>query len=388
MVVFAPYPYSETRVQREAEALVNRGYEVDVICPSRLHDVAIDRHGGVNIYRVRKKWRRSKSLVAQFFNYVAFFYLASLKLVDLNRRRHYNVIQAHNVPDFLVFAALVPKLSGARVILDLHDLMPEIYQGRSGLAANSLRVRLILLQERLCCRFADHVITVTEHWRQALIRRGVPPDKCSVVMNLADDRIFRQLPARAPAFGDEDRFRLFYHGYMPERYGLDLVLQAMQQVRAQIPYIHLTLVGAGEHLDTLKKLAEDMKLMGKHVEFLHGVPVEKLPPLITAADVGVVPYRNDAFTASLLPTKLMEYAAMGLPAIVARTYAISKYFDDTMVEFFEPDNAKDLARCIIKLHADRRRMADLAQGIRRFNERFNWSMESDKYVSVVDKLTA
>jgi glycosyltransferase involved in cell wall biosynthesis len=118
------------------------------------------------------------------------------------------------------------------------------------------------------------------------------------------------------------------------------------------------------------------------------MPVEKLPPLIAAADVGVVPYRGDAFTQSLLPTKLMEYAAMGLPAVVARTDAISHYFDDTMVKFFAPDDAEDLARCILELHTDRQSLAKLAQGIRSFNQRFSWSKESEKYVALVDRLAA
>ncbi len=390
MIVFALYPYSETRVQREAEALIMHGYEVDVICPTRSGFAPEEEHNGVNIYRVNKVWQRRKNggLLSQLLDYLVFFILASIKVASLHRRRHYAVVQAHNVPDFLVFSALIPKLFGARVILDLHDLMPEFYQVRTGRDKTSLSVRLILLQERLSCRFADHVITVTEHWRQSLIKRGIPTEKCSVVMNLADNRIFKPLPVQHKARNNNEQFRLFYHGYMPKRYGLDLVLEAMHKIRSEIPNIHLTLVGGGDYWEKLQQIAVDLNLDDGHVEFIRTVPVEQLPPLIAAADLAVVPYRDDIFADTLLPTKLMEYAAMGLPAIAARTTAISIYFDDTMVKFFKPGDVDDLARCIIELHKDPEQRMKLAEGIQCFNLRYNWQKQSEEYVQVVDRLAS
>ena len=390
MIVFALYPYAETRVQREAEALVQHGYQVDVICPTRPGFAPVDKQNGVNIYRVAKTWQRreKKGIVIQLLDYLAFFFLAFLKVARLHIRRNYDLVQTHNIPDFLVFSALIPKLFGARIILDLHDLMPEFYQGRTGQDPDSLLLRLILLQERLSCRFADHVITVTEHWRQALIQRGIPPDKCSVVMNLADNRIFQTDLIQKATRSNGDPFRLFYHGYMPKRYGLDLILQAMHKIRSEIPNIHLTLVGGGEYRETLIRLSAELNLQNGHVEFIRTLPVEQLPPLIAAADVAVVPYRDDPFADTLLPTKLMEYAAMGLPAIVARTTAISIYFDDSMVKFFKPGDVDDLARCIIELHNDPQQIMNLSNGIRRFNEHYNWQKQSEAYARVVDRLAA
>jgi glycosyltransferase involved in cell wall biosynthesis len=390
MVVFALYPYSETRVQRQAEALVHHGYEVDVICPTRPGLASEDKHSGVNIYRVAKIWQRRNNggILTQLLDYMAFFILASLKLIKLQLTQKYTVVQAHNIPDFLVFTALIPKLLGARVILDLHDLMPEFFRGKTGQDFDSFSLRLILLQERLSCRFADHVITVTEHWRQALIERGVPPEKCSVVMNLADPRIFKPLTDKKNINKNGNQFRLFYHGYMPKRYGLDLILLAMDKIRSKIPEIHLTLVGGGDYRDTLIQLAAELKLNNDHIEFIRTKPVEELPSLIAAADVAVVPYRDDIFADTLLPTKLLEYAVMGLPAIVARTTAISSYFDESMVKFFKPGDVDDLTRCIVELYNDPDQRQRLSEGIRRFNEHFNWEKQSAVYLQVVDQLAS
>jgi hypothetical protein len=126
MVVHAYYPLGETRVEREALALIEQGYEVDVLCLRDQDEPAQEVTDGVNIYRLSVKRHRGRGPALQMLEYLAFFILVMAKLFVLHRQRRYGVVQAHNLPDFLVFSALWPKLTGARVILDLHDLMPEL----------------------------------------------------------------------------------------------------------------------------------------------------------------------------------------------------------------------------------------------------------------------
>lgn len=387
MIVYAKYPLGETRVQREAEALIDHGYEVDVICPRVRGEAAVDEHRGVRIYRaLRLPVRLRSGLGWQFLRYIRFLVAVAVKVTRLHKQRPYDTIQVHNLPDFLVFSALIPKLGGVPVILDLHDLMPEFYAGRFGHDGNSLPARLVRWQERLACGFADHVITVSEHWRQALIKRGVPAHKCSVVMNVADGDIFHWSEAGRPHSPDKDEFRLIYHGSIVYRYGLDLVLRAINQLRHDIPNVHLTLLGRGDYVPALIQMTQELDL-GNHVTIHNELrPAEELPEIIRAADVGIVPYRNDVFTDGLLPTKLMEYAALGLPAIASRTTAIEGYFSDTMVEFFEPGDVGDLAHCIRVLYDNPERLAALAQGGKKFNQRYNWSKIGAEYVALVERL--
>lgn len=388
MVVFAPYPLGETRVQREAEALVKRGYEVDVICARLPGEPAIDEYKGVRIYREEHRLRllftKNGALGDKLFNYLRFFSSAAIRLTRLHFERRYATIQVHNLPDFLVFCALIPRLFGTPVILDLHDLMPEFFAGRFE-QGSSFAARLIRLQERLACRFASHVITVSEHWRKALIGRGTPPEKCSVVMNVADDQIFRPLNGNHRLLQPGGEFRLIYHGSIHQRYGLDLAVQAVDRVRHEIPGIHLTLVGRGEFLPKLQEMIDRLQLQ----EYVTIEPLrlaEDLPAVISSCDLGVVPYRSDVFTDGLLPTKLMEYAALGLPAIAARTTAIQVYFDDTNAEFFQPGDVDDLARCITLLYHNPDRLKALARGSQNFNQRYNWPQISQEYVALVDRL--
>lgn len=388
MIVFAIYPLGETRVQREAEALINRGYNVDVICVHLPGESVVDSYKGVKIFREESEFPipflQHGGLAKKFLDYLRFFISAGIRVTREHLQKPYDTLQVHNLPDFLVFCTLIPKLMGVPIILDLHDLMPEFFAGRFE-QTDSLGAKLIRFQERLACKYADHVITVSEHWKEALIYRGVPANKCSVIMNVADDHIFFPNNNKHDQTSPRNEFKLVYHGTLTERYGLDLALRAIDIVRHEIPGIHLKLIGRGDYVPILQQMIDELGInQYVSVDGLH--LAEELPGIIQSCDLGIVPYRNDIFTDGLLPTKLMEYAALGMPAIAARTTAIQAYFTDTNVEFFEPGNVEDLSRVIKYLYHNPDRLDQLAQGCQNFNTQYNWTKISAEYLGIVDNI--
>jgi glycosyltransferase involved in cell wall biosynthesis len=390
MIVFATYPLGETRVQREAEALIKAGYEVDVICCRTPGSLSVDQYKGVKIYREKYKgllnfWKPG-SLGEKLYQYLFFFMTSAYRITRLHFQKHYDSIQVHNLPDFLVFSTLVPKLFNVPIILDLHDLMPEFYASRFRSNQSAL-ARVVRLQEKLSCQFADHVITVSEHWRQTLILRGVSAEKCTVVMNIADEGIFQPSNTVQVPLHNEEIFRLIYHGAMVERYGLDLILRAIHHVKNEISGIHLSLIGYGDFLPQMKSLVETLDLK-QNVTFVDSILAEELTQAIRSCHLGVVPYRNDVFTDGLIPTKLLEYAALGMPAIASRTTTIESYFSNANVEFCKPDSVEDLARCIILLYRNPDRLIELAEGSKNFNQRYNWKNTSEIYVHLINQLSS
>ncbi|MBN1219965.1 MAG: glycosyltransferase family 4 protein [Anaerolineae bacterium] len=389
MVVHAHYPMAETRVQREAEALLAHGFQVDVICLLWPGEAAFEVVRGINVYRLPiHTVSKEQSLISQLLEYLHFFVLAAFKLTRLHLKKRYNVIQVHNLPDFLVFCALLPKLGGTPIILDIHDVIPEFLAARTGRSLDSWLVRLAAWQEQLSCGFADHVITVTEPWRQVLVKRGVPQEKTSVVMNMADSQLFHP-GVRQQVIEQRDRntFHLIYHGVQTYRHGLDILLRAVAQVWDQIPELYLTLHGEGAYRGELERLVGELGLTDCVHFTKRYVPVSELPALIANADVGVIPYRTDIFTDGILPTKLMEYVSLGIPVIASRTSAIEAYFDETTIEFFAPGNVDDLARCLLKLHTDRNRREQLVQNGTKFREQYKWGKISTEYASLVVRLS-
>jgi glycosyltransferase involved in cell wall biosynthesis len=386
MIVHAHYPLGEPRVEREAQALINGGYEVDVLCLRNDRELVFEVVDGVNIHRLPVKRDKSRGRAAQLLEYLAFFMQVFLRLLTLYPRRKYKTLQVHNLPDFLVFSTLIPKLAGARVILDLHDLMPEFFAGTSNKSMDSLPVRVLKFQEWISCRFANHVITVTDLWRNTLIERGIPAHKISVVMNVANSHIFNSEAAKHISTADH-RFKLIYHGTLARHYGIDLILQAVSQLKETIPQLHLTIHGRGEYLQNLLDLAKELHLNG-HVTFSTSLlPMADLPAFIGQADLGVVPYRRDVFTDGILPTKLMEYTALHVPVIAARTPAIETYFDEDMVHYFPAEDVNALCDAIIYLNNHRERLQQLSTESNRFNEKYAWENIAWEYLGLVHRLS-
>ena len=387
MVVHAYYPAAETRVERQAKALIDHGIEVDLICLRRRNEPAIANVDGVQVYRLPVRRHKGKGMGIQLLEYLKFFFLAFIRLTALDRRRRYDIIQIHNLPDFLVFVALIPKWTGATVMLDMHDLMPEFYAERFERPMNSLPLRLVRLQERVSCRFADHLITVTELWRKALIDRGQPAGKISVVMNVADDRIFHRNGVSDTQYHRHENLQIIYHGTLVYRYGLDIALKAFALARRKNPKIFLTIHGKGEYSQTLINLAMELGLQD-HVRFnLQFITTSELANLIRQADMGIVPYRDGVFTGDILPTKMMEYAALGIPCIAARTRAIAAYFTEASVHFFTPGDVQDLARSISTFACDRQKLIDLTRNLGEFTHRYNWRDQQEIYLHIVKKMS-
>jgi glycosyltransferase involved in cell wall biosynthesis len=203
-------------------------------------------------------------------------------------------------------------------------------------------------------------------------------------MNVADDRMFYRSTDNHR--NRPNGFHVLYHGALVPRYGIDLIVKAVARLKKQIPDIHLTIHGGGAYRYTLMDLAKELGL-SNHVNFSDKfLPMDRLPELIRTADVAIVPYRRDIFTDGILPTKLMEYVAVGVPVITVRTPAIEAYFDETMVEYFKEDDLGDLATRMLRLYQDQTRLQSLVECSARFNKLYNWANEKANYLAMIESL--
>jgi glycosyltransferase involved in cell wall biosynthesis len=305
------------------------------------------------------------------------FFLVSLRFF----KKRYDIIQVHTMPDFLVFAAAVPKLFGAKVILDVHDLMPELYMCKFKSGPQHFIVRLITWMERLSLGFAHKVIAVHIPHRDALVGHGNSVGKMAVVLNVPDPRVFQKNGGRCA----DGKFRLIYHGTVARRHGLEVALKAVQSVKGSIPNLEFLVIGRGDDFDRIKKLADEMQL-GEYVRFLGAMPTDQLPRYLSQADLGVVPILYDSFTRYMLPLKLMEYVGMEIPCIVSETETIRAYFDDDMVRYCKPGDDQQLADRILELYGDSNLRAQLVTNASRFNASFNWEQQKRGYFELVDSL--
>jgi glycosyltransferase involved in cell wall biosynthesis len=385
MLVYADYP-ADPRVRREAEALVEAGHAVDVVCLRLPDQCAEEQVRGVGVSRIDFQHRRGGKL-RYLWNYVYFFLRALARITRLHARRRYDLVHVHNMPEFLVFAALVPKCRGARVILDLHDPMPEVFMAKFGKPASHPLIRFLCRLEQWSIRFADAVITTNKAFEDVFVRRGCPPDKLHIVMNAPQDSVFEVTPA-APLTGPArpDAYVLMYHGSVVERYGLDTAVAALPLVRQTIPNAILEVYNDGEFLPAVRALAAKLGV-SDFVHFRGRVSLDQIAATIDRIDVGLVPNHRNAFTELNFPTRILEFICRRRPVIAPRTRGIMDYFTDEALYFFAPDDPADLARAVVAVWRDADRRARVIAAGYRVYQAHTWAIERAGLCALVDRLT-
>ena len=345
------YPY-EVRALRTAEAAVDAGYEVDVICLGQKGMKSYEVHHGVHIYRLPMNRGAGSSLPKRILRWVWFLLLAGITLTFLHVRRPYDVVHVHNMPDFLVFAALIPKLLGAKIILDVQDISPELMAAIAQGLQRAVVKRLAASQERLSTAFADHVVTTGSIFEEALLRRKVPKQKITAILNSADPTLFpvtRRCPAPFTSSQKGQPFILMYHGTLEERNGLDTAIRALVLARRVIPQLRLDIQGRGNHLPALKQLVTHLGA-DEHVVFRDSCSPDKLVDFVVHGDVGIIPYRCDGFAELVLPTKAYEFAWMQRPIVASDTPAIRSMFRPESIVLCDPSSPESFAEAIIDLY--------------------------------------
>jgi glycosyltransferase involved in cell wall biosynthesis len=381
MVAFTNYT-TDTRVRREAEALAQRGDEVDFICPGTASLGGRRSLNGVALHPVRRVDYTSSSRPRDYVRRYAAFHLAAFsRLLWMQLRRPYDVVHVNTMPDALVFSAAGAKLLGAKVILDVHDLMPELYASRFEVGERHPAIRLLTMIERRSVGFADRAIAVHVPHLDALVRHGNPRDKFSILMNVPDSALFRPRSVEPP----ESPFTLIYHGTIGSRHGLDVAVRAAALAREAVPDLELRIIGDGDFSHEVRALIVELGVQD-FVRLDQGfVPMDELLPTMEQASVGLAPILDDPFTRYMLPVKLLEYVALGIPVIASDTESVRAYFDESMLCFAAPGDPSDLARKMIEMR-DPERRARLVASARRFNEEHTWEHERGRYLSLVDSL--
>jgi glycosyltransferase involved in cell wall biosynthesis len=342
-----PYP-ADSIVRRDVEELTARGFDVDVVCAPPAPTPGRDDAGvpGPRVYTVPLRHRRG-GLVRYALEYVAFFAAAFAAASVLGVRRRYAAVQVDNLPDTLVFAAAVPRLLGARLVLTLYELTPEMvaarFEGRLGAGVAGV-ARAV---EAAAVRWAHHVIVVSRPCQEALLARGVPAERMSVVLNTTPWQGHRPPPAPERAASQ----CLVTHTTLVERYGVHVAVQALSRLRPAWPDLWLRVLGDGEQLPALRRLAEDLGLADR-VVFTGRLPWSETLAEVSGARLGLVPILADGYGQLLLPTKLLEYAWLGVPAVCSRLPAIEAYFPPGALAYAAPGDAADLAAQVDRLLRD------------------------------------
>jgi glycosyltransferase involved in cell wall biosynthesis len=383
-ITYDAYPY-DLLVRRTAEAATRAGFAYDVICVMQGEQKKDERCDGVHVHRLSMQRLVGRSLSITVLGWLAFLLRAMMLVTRLHFKQKYHIIHVHNMPDFLVFSALVPKLLGAKVILGVQDVSPELMAAKAKERLRRLVVSLALFQEHISTSFADHVLTVGWPFEACLLKRGVSPNKLSSVLNSADPNLYPAEKRTVPFTGLATAQRpliLMYHGTLAERNGLDTAIRAFAIARGSAPHLRFHIQGRGESLPELKQLAEELGV-SSHMTFTGYAPSEELVDFVAGGDIGIIPYRSDGFMDLVLPTKAYEFAWMRRPMIASNTPAIRSLFRPESLILCEPSNVDDFAQAILDLYECPEKRAQLIANAEKDYEPYTWETMAKRYQNLL-----
>ena len=377
MVVLSSYPI-DVRVRREAEALFDAGASVDVLCITQRGEALQENVRGINVFRLNLKRHRAGKL-RYLIEYALFFSWSFLKLTYLQFKNRYDIIHVHNMPDFLVFTAIIPKLFGAKIVLDLHDPMPELFSSMINVRETHYIVEVLKFLEKICIKFADLILTPNIAFKKLFISRGCPESKIQIIMNSPDEKVFKYQNNFTRDKKYASKFLLMYHGAVVERHGLDIAVRAVAELREKIPNICMVIYGRGNFLSEVEKLINELDL-NEFFEIKGFAVVDEIAAFIPQIDIGVIPNRINAFTQLNFPVRIFEYLINKKSVIVPQTGGILDYFDAGSINYFEPGNPADLAKTIFKIFSNNGESKKILDKSYRVYKNYAWELQKQKLI--------
>jgi glycosyltransferase involved in cell wall biosynthesis len=338
----------------------------------------------VDGYRVVRTWlyaTPNEGLVKKTLGHLSF--MATSVVLGWRTVGRPDVVVVSSPTFFSIFSAwFLAKAKRARLVVEIRDLWPAIFV-ELGVLRNKPLIWALERIEMAFYRSADHVVPVTEGFRDNLIERGVPASKITTITNGVDLDRFQpadsdpQIRHRlGAAEGDTLVLYLGAHGIS---HGLSSVADAAALLQDEP--IHVAFVGEGA---AKRQLEQHVQALGcRNVTLLPGVPREDVPAIIAAADLCLVPLRDVPLFSTFIPSKIFEYlgsakAVRGEPATILRNAGCP---------VVEPEDAAALARAIRALAADPSGRAALGVRGRAFvADRFDRRRLAERYRSVLETL--
>jgi glycosyltransferase involved in cell wall biosynthesis len=374
---------TDPRVIREAEAALRAGFEVDFIALRRDVEPSEELVNGVRLIHVNQMRYRGRGRVRYLLAYAEFFVRCACLATHLHVRHRYVVVHVNNMPDALVFCVVGPKLLGARLVLDIHDPMPNTFASKYGSADGGWLFKLLLWQEKASSWIADAVLTVSEPVKKHLLvdQHGLDAEKIDVIANFADDKLFAYRPP--PPL--ERPIRMVFHGTVLERYGLRGAMHAFAKLRDR-GALRLTIIGEGDFSEALKALIADLGISDMVTFENRMYPLHEIPARLASFHMGFVPMEISSVTDYALPLKLLEYTALGMPSIAVRNVAVRYYFGEEDCLFYDPSDPGSLAAVLNRIAADPGVIVNCERRVFAIRESLAWSGQGEQYGALLRRL--
>jgi glycosyltransferase involved in cell wall biosynthesis len=366
----------DARVWKEARSLAQSGRSVALIGTA----FDIDRFrqwrdpSGVDVQELPLGWRnRSKSVSRRLY--------ALLRVWFRVLRTDARAYHAHDI-HVVIPAWLASRIRGARFVYDAHELWTETYN--KGLAAKVVQQGSRFL-ERLAVRGGDAVIT-TNNARATALTHSYGRSDITVLANVPF--LEEKAEARDPGYPEGKRILLYVGRISAEGRPFREAIQALRHLDESV---HFAIIGFGweSERDRIREWAREYGV-GDRVHLLPAMPFAELAGAAAAATVGLVPLYGIPVNDRLGDTnKLHEYLMGGIPVVASDLPEIRRVVtlgDPAVGELFDAASPESIAAAITAVIDDPRYLERRREARRNAEERFNWSVEERKLVSLYGEL--
>lgn len=321
---------------------------------------------GLKIYRSWIYVSKSKGILKRLINYFSF--VKSSFLIGWFKLGKFDYILCESPPLFLgITAYLLKKLKSAELIFNVSDLWPESAE-KLGLVKNKIFLKITTYLEEFLYRHSKLITGQTQGIVKNISSR-FPNKKVYWLPNGVDLNYYKvENIVSTWKTGNHflnDDFILLYAGIIGHAQGLEVILKTAEQLKGYSK-IKFVLVGSGPEKEKLQQLKEKFNI--ENVYFFESVTKNKMPEIIAAIDIAIIPLKKLELFKGAIPSKIFENLAMKKPILLGVEGEAKELFIDegNCGLAFEPENAENLSRKILQLYENRNLLLQLGENGRKY----------------------
>ena len=366
----------ENTVARLSKALFERGHEIIIITTPHLHPGNKPNKG---LY-----WAKVYSLPIYSpylsFRYGLEFLLRALqKIKEINNRENFDIIHGHSGhPMPALITGIGGKIFG---IPSVHTLYHSVGGNRSYYPHQFFLSKSV---SKFYLSLPDRIIPLSKRNEESLKYMGIKDEKIKVIPPAIDLTHFN------PSVSGEEVKKqlnlnsnvLLYAGDLAKSRGADVLIDALNKVKKQIPEVKL-LFAVNMSLEKYKmkklEIKEKINSCGLNDDIIPLGIVNNMPEIMAVSDVFIAPYTDIEGIADY-PVSILEAMAVGKSVIASKVGGIPEIIAHQKNGLLvRPNDPVELANAIIYLLNNKEEAIKMGfEGAKLVSEKFKTEIVVDK----------
>lgn len=325
---------------------------------------------GVQVYRSWIYVSKSKNKISRLLNYFSFVWTSYWKGRSLG---DYDFLLVESPPLFLGYSAMsLSKKMNSKLIFNVSDLWPESAE-KLGIVTSKTLLKLAYNLERKCYKNATLITGQTQGIVDSILER-FPEKNVMWMPNGVDISFYNPDEVNGTNFRKLNNYKdddviFFYGGILGYAQGLEIIIKAAHLLKG-IENIKFIIQGSGPEKEKLIKLKNEYKI--KNLSFLDPVPKFKMPGILKAIDVAVIPLKKLDLFKGAIPSKIFEASAMKKALLLGVDGEAKKHFIEKGKAglFFTPEDHENLKTQILYLVDHPKERKEMGENARNYVSSF------------------